>query len=86
MSTIELELEEELTSVLESNQRPLQQTLRELVVLESYRRRAISSGRAAVLLGMPREEFIRHASELGIPFLDMSPDDWEAECARIEGL
>ena len=86
MSTIELELEEELTSVLEANQRPLQQTLRELVVLESYRRRAISSGRAAVLLKMSREEFIRHASELGIPFFEMSSEDWEAECARIEGL
>ena len=85
MSTIQLELEDELTFVLESSHRPIQQTVRELVVLESYRRRALSSGRAAELLGMPRAEFIRHSSEQGIPFFDMSADDWEAECQRIEG-
>lgn len=86
MNSIQLELEDELTFVLESSDRPIQQTVRELVVLESYRRRAISSGRAAELLGMPRADFIRHSSALGIPYFDMSEEDWDAECQRIEGL
>ena len=40
---------------------------------------ASSSGKAAELLGVPRLDFIRHASGLGIPLFEMTPDEWEAE-------
>ena len=33
---------------------------------------------------MTRVDFIRHASHLGIPFMDMTPDEWEAEKAAVE--
>jgi hypothetical protein len=32
---------------------------------------------------MPRLEFIRHASRLGIAYIDMTPDEWEAEKAVL---
>ena len=50
-----------------------------MIVLELYRRGSISSGKAAELLAMPRLDFIRHASRLRIPHIDMTPDEWEAE-------
>jgi len=55
-----------------------------MILLELYRRGAISSGKAAELLGMPRLDFIRYASHLGIPFIDMTADEWEAEKAALE--
>jgi predicted HTH domain antitoxin len=54
-----------------------------MIVLELYRRRTISSGKAAELLGMGRADFIAYASRLGIPFFDMTDQEWEAEVARI---
>jgi hypothetical protein len=42
-------------------QRPAKQAARELSVLELDRQSEVSSGRAAPLLGMEREEFIRYA-------------------------
>ena len=51
--------------------------LKELSILELYRRKEISSGKAAELLGMERFEFVRYASRLGIPFFDMSKEELE---------
>lgn len=51
-------------------------------MFELYRRGLISSGRAAELLGIPRLEFIRRASELGIPYFRFSEDEWQAEVAE----
>ena len=55
-----------------------------MIVLELYRRGSISSGKAAELLAMPRLDFIRHASSLGIPHVDMTQDEWEAEKAVLD--
>jgi predicted HTH domain antitoxin len=57
-----------------------------MIVLELYRRGTISSGKAGELLGMPRIDFIKHASRLGIPFFDMTDDEWEAEKAALKNL
>jgi hypothetical protein len=64
--------------------RPIQEAAREMIVLELYRRGTVSDGKAAELLGMPLLEFIRHASSLGIPHIDMTPDEWEAEKAVLD--
>lgn len=79
MSTVRLDLEEDLVALLYQLNQPVQQAARELIVLELYRRGAISSGKAAELLGMSRQEFILHASHLGIPYFAMTLDEWEAE-------
>lgn len=86
MGTIKLDVDDELATLLCQFDQPLELAARELIVLELYRRAAISSGRAAELLGMPRQQFIQHASRLGIPYLDMTADEYAAECASAKKL
>ena len=86
MNTINLNLEEDLTALLRQPNQPVQSTVREFVVLELYRRGTISSGKAAQSLGMPRFDFVRYASKLGIAFYEMTADEWENEKAQIEAL
>jgi predicted HTH domain antitoxin len=86
MNTVRLDLEEDLVALLQLWNQPVQQTARELMVLELYRRGTISSGKAAELLGMSRWEFIAHASRLGIPYFAMTEDEWETERKRSETL
>jgi len=56
----------------------------ELVVLELYRRRQISSGKAAELLGMERISFIQYASRLSLPFFDLTQQEFDAEIKRLD--
>ena len=56
------------------------------MVLELYRRGAVSSGKAAELLAMERFEFVRYASRLGVAFFDMTEDEWEKEAGLAETL
>jgi predicted HTH domain antitoxin len=79
MSVIQLELEDDLAALLQGANRPIEQTAREMIVLELYRQGRVSSGKAAQLLGMPRWEFVPFASRLGLPFFDMTADEWELE-------
>jgi predicted HTH domain antitoxin len=69
MATITLA--DDLLAVLPGGYPGPAEQIRELAVLELYRRRVISSGKAAELLEMKREEFIRHAGRLGIPHIDL---------------
>ena len=66
--------------------RPLEDNARESIILELYRQGKISSGKAAELLGMPRIAFIQHASDLGIPFFDMTEEEWRAEVDQARKL
>jgi predicted HTH domain antitoxin len=71
MSSIAIELEQELAALLHTTHGRMEDKLKEYLVLELYRRHEVSSGKAAELLRMERFEFIRYASRLGIPYLDM---------------
>jgi predicted HTH domain antitoxin len=86
MSTIRVDLDDELTVLFHKSNQPVQEVVREFLVLELYRRGTISSGKAAQLLGMSRWEFIRHASRLGIPLFDMTQEEWRAERSRAESI
>ncbi len=86
MNTISLDLEDDLAALLHGLNQPVQQSVRELITLELYRRGTISSGKAAELLGMSRWEFVRYASRLGIAFFDMTDDEWNAERMQSEAL
>lgn len=86
MTTISLALEDELAALLHEPHQPVEQSARELIILELYRRRVLSSGKAAQLLGMTRAELVRYASRLGIPFFDMTADEWKAERETSEAL
>ncbi len=78
MSTVTMEIDRELFNLLHHVGRP-EDKLKEYPVLEMYRRREISSGKAAELLGMERFEFIRYASRVGIPFFDLDRQELHDE-------
>jgi predicted HTH domain antitoxin len=75
MATTNLELGEDLIGILATLERPVEQSARELIVLELYREQKISSGRSAELLGMSLQDFIQFSSELGIPYFDMTEEE-----------
>ena len=81
-----LDLDEQTLSLLRQARPSAADAAREMIVLGLFRRGAVSSGRAAELLGMGREEFIVHAGRLGIALFDMSEQEWHAECRRSEAL
>ena len=86
MGAVPVELDQDLVALLEELQRPAKQAARELIVLELYRQGEVSSGRAAQLLGMEREEFIRHASEQGIPYFQFEGEELQRELEAIKKL
>lgn len=79
MSTVTLNLDEDLAALLHQSDQPVQDAIKEMIVLELYRRGTISSGKAAELLGMAKIGFIRYASDLGIPYFQMTEEELEAE-------
>ena len=85
-SNVHVPLAPDLIGLLQSLNRPLAESVRELIVLELYRQGRISSGKAAELLGMPRVTFIQHTSALGIPFFDMTSEEWQAEVEQTRKL
>jgi predicted HTH domain antitoxin len=78
-STISIKLERELWDLFRPHYQHPDQAIKEIAVLELYRRREISSGKAAEMLGMERFEFVRYASRMGIPFFDMDEHELEEE-------
>jgi predicted HTH domain antitoxin len=82
MASTNLDLGEELGALLAKLGQPVEQAAREMIVLELYRREVISSGKATALLGMARLDFIRRASELGIPYFRFTDDEWQAEVSE----
>ncbi|MGQ9627378.1 MAG: UPF0175 family protein [Anaerolineae bacterium] len=84
MGNIEVKLEREILELLHPVHGRPEDALKEYVVLELYRRREISSGKAAELLGMERFEFVRYASRLGIPFFEMDERELAEEVERAE--
>ena len=86
MEAVSVELDSDLVALLEELQRPAKAAARELIVLELYRQGEVSSGRAAQLLKMEREEFIRHASEQGIPYFQLEGGELQQELEAIKKL
>jgi predicted HTH domain antitoxin len=82
VASTNLDLGEELGSLVANLGKPIEQTAREMIVLEMYRRSLITSGKAAALLGVSRLEFIQHASELGIPYFRFTDDEWQTEVSE----
>jgi predicted HTH domain antitoxin len=81
-----IEIDDELLASLPAGRLGVAAQLRELAVLELYRRRSISSGRAAELLEMPRGEFVRYASRLGISYLELDDVELVREVASAREL
>lgn len=56
----------------------------ELIVLELYRQRRISGGKAAELLGEPLEGFLQRAANADIPYFDLTSDELKQEIESAE--
>lgn len=78
-ATITVQIERGLWELFRPYYQDPEEAMREVAVLELYRRRYISSGKAAELLGMSRFEFIRYAGRLGIPFFDLDETELAEE-------
>jgi predicted HTH domain antitoxin len=86
VGAVPVELDRDLVDLLEELRRPAKKAARELIVLELYRQGDVSSGRAAQLLNMQREEFIRYASKQGIPYFQIDRDELQQELEAIKKL
>ncbi|MCX7854679.1 MAG: UPF0175 family protein [Anaerolineae bacterium] len=83
-ATITVQLERKLWELFRPFYQYPDQAVKEIAVLELYRRREISSGKAAELLGMERFEFVRYAARLGIPYFDLDENELAEEIRPAE--
>jgi predicted HTH domain antitoxin len=83
MSVIQLEINEDLAELLGSSPEQIERSALEKIVLELYRSRELSAGRAAEFLNLEKFAFIRWTGELGIPYFDMTPEEWQQELRAI---
>lgn len=74
-----IEVADDLVGILGEIQQPIASAALELIVMELYRRGKVSSGRGAELLGMTRLDFVRYASDLGIPYLRVDEQELDRE-------
>ncbi len=84
MSQVQINLHEDVSELLGDSPEQIERSALEIIVLDLYRRHQISVGRAAALLGLDQLSFIRWSGSLGVPFFDMTADDWEQELRGIE--
>lgn len=86
MEAIRVQLDQDLVELLEELQRPAKQAARELIVVGLYSQGEVSSGRAAQLLAMDRDEFIRYASEQGVPCFRLEGEELQRELDAVKKL
>ena len=86
MSMVTVKLDQELMNFFHPQQGQPEDLIKEYLVLELYRRHEISSGKAAEWLGMERFEFVRYASRLGIPYIDMDARELQTEIETAKSL
>ena len=79
MSEIRVRVDDDFLSLLGGSPEEIERQALEMIVLELYRRRTISAGRAAAVLGMEELAFIRWTGALGIPYFDLSADELREE-------
>lgn len=83
MSRIPVLLDEDVTALLGDSPEKIERSALEMIVLELYRRHDISAGRAAELLHLDLLTFARWSGSLGVPYFDMTPEQWEHERRAI---
>lgn len=79
MSQVPVMINEEVVELLGLSDEALERSVLEDIVLGMYRRHDISARRAARLLDMEFMAFLRWTGEMGIPYIDMTPEEWQAE-------
>ena len=86
MSRTQITLDEEVSALLGDSSEQIERAALEMIVLELYRRHEISAGRAAEILDLDKLSFIRWSGSLGIPYLDMTPEEWQQELGVLDRL
>lgn len=81
MAAIHLDLDDDFLNPLGQQGPSIERADRELMVMELYRRGALSRGKAAELLGMPLGDFLKRANALGIPYFNFTDEEFAAELA-----
>lgn len=76
-------LDDELAALIEG-EKPLDEAMREALVMDLFRRRKVSAAKACELLGLDRQGFLRRAGELGIPVYLTTEKEWEADMAALD--
>jgi hypothetical protein len=83
MSQIQITVDESVTALLGDSPEQIERAALEIIVLDLFRRHVISGGRAAEILNLDLLTFIRWSGSLGIPYLDMTPEEWQEELRVI---
>jgi hypothetical protein len=83
---VTVQIDDELAAVMRKVEESIEEFTRETIVLELHRRSVISSGKAAQLLGMARLDYIRFSGKHGIPYIDMTPEEFDAEMRTVDEL
>jgi predicted HTH domain antitoxin len=86
MSKITIEVDDTVLRILGDSPEQIERQALEMIALELYRRHAVSAGRAAEILGMDELAFIRWSGSLGIPYFDLSAEQWEREVRVLDTL
>ncbi|MDQ2654781.1 MAG: UPF0175 family protein [Chloroflexota bacterium] len=86
MSQIPVMINKEVVDLLGLSGEHLERSVHEELVLALYRRHDVSAMRASQLLGMEFMAFLRWSGERGVPYLDMTEDEWEEEVRTVREL
>jgi predicted HTH domain antitoxin len=78
-----LTLDEDLAALIEG-EKSLDEAAREALVMDLFRRRKVSTGKACELLGVDRLDFLRRANEHDVPVYLTTEEEWEREKATID--
>lgn len=87
--TIETQLPEDVYQTLQARgvfRENLSREARRLLAMRFYQERALSLGQAARLADLGRWEFIELLSDNGIPVVDYTPEELEAEFEAVAHL
>jgi predicted HTH domain antitoxin len=86
MSQIPVVINEEVVDLLGLSGEQLERSVLETLVLELYRRHEVSAMRASQLLNMEFMAFLGWSGERGVPYLDMTEEEWEEEVRTVREL
>lgn len=86
MSKIPVMVKEEVVELLGLSGEQLERSVLEAIVLGMYRRHEVSAMRASQLLDLEFMAFLRWSGERGVPYLDMTEEEWEEEVRTVREL
>ncbi len=82
--SVNLQLPRDLLAALDIPEAQLEARILELVALELFRQKRISTGKGAELLGISKWEFIQLLAQHNISYFTESPDELAAEVSTAK--